>query len=198
MALTDDAGRPPGRLGPRDIWAVFEELSSGLEPAEAKQLQRRLGYLWGQRALISLAELFKREFGQSFTEARLSSVVEALSDVCEQADLGRVALDLEDASSGFVHVWQYGCPLAQTETLSRFAAYFLEGFHETVLRRLANRQLGVRWLVTDRRNRVLRFLTGTQSRLTQWDWTLGSANATATATATNPTALMFGGTKETA
>ncbi len=172
MELNPGCRSPRSSLGPRDIWSILQELGTGLESAEASKLHRRLGHLWGQRALVALAELFGREFGQTIAEARLVSVVEALGDLCEQADLGRVALDFEDADKGLVHIWQYSCPLAESGNLGKFAAGFLESFHATVLGRLAGHRLGVKWLATDPRNRVLRFLMGAQSRLALWDWTL--------------------------
>ncbi|MEM7583313.1 MAG: hypothetical protein AAF560_08040 [Acidobacteriota bacterium] len=171
MELTAD-DRRAHLLGPRDIWSMLHELGRDLKPNEARKLHRRLGQMWGQRTIVALTDLFDREFGQSLSEARVTSVVEALGDVCERSDLGRVALDFEDATEGLVHIWQYSCPLAKRGHIGRFAASFFESFHTTVIGQLAGHGLCVRWLATDPRHRVLRFLMGAQSRLAQWDWIL--------------------------
>lgn len=170
----DFASQPHARLpGIRDIWTVFQELCAGLEAVEAQTLERRFGHLWGARVVEVLADFFRREFGQPLAEARLSSVVEALGDVCQRAELGRCALDFEDAGDGLVHVWQYACPLASDEALSSFACAFLEGFHGSTLAHLAGRRLRVRWLAIEPRRGVLRFLAASSTRVETWQWPLG-------------------------
>ncbi|MEM8998079.1 MAG: hypothetical protein AAGF23_25075, partial [Acidobacteriota bacterium] len=172
MVMTADQ---PGLPGIREIWAAFHKLCEGLGAAESTKLERRLGRLWGSRILAALARLFHREFGQQLSQARLSSVVEAIGDACERAELGRCAFDFEDADDGLVHVWQYDCPLAADESLAGFAASFLEGFYSAILPPLADRPVEVRWLATEPRRRVLRFLAGSSRRAETWDWQLGNA-----------------------
>ncbi|MEM6797207.1 MAG: hypothetical protein AAF725_24760 [Acidobacteriota bacterium] len=159
-------------MAPQDIWDVYRQLGDGLEASEAEKLHGRVGALWGEKAVSAAERLFRREFDQSLEEARLGSVVEALGDVCERADLGRMALDFEDASHGLVHVWQYSCPGTGSEAFEKFIVQLLQGFHGVVMSRLAGRELRVRWLSTQRKPGILRFLAGTSQRLARWEWQL--------------------------
>ncbi|MCG8456476.1 MAG: hypothetical protein MI919_09350 [Holophagales bacterium] len=172
MGLTASAEHPLAAFSAADVWACMLELADSADATEGQAFPARLGRLWGRRALRTLVHLFRTELGQELDEADLGAVLEALGDLCEQSDLGRVSLDLGDAAAGLVHIWQYACPLAGSAEAAPAARSFLEGFHATVLERLASREVDVRWLATDRRRRILRFLAGSAAELDSWSWTL--------------------------